>query len=460
MHSFGRLASVCALFTLAGCLDTPIKRITQDSSIQRPDGGSDAGPDADVPQPCDTDEQCTDKRASRCGPDHLCIPCGDNLDCGKFPDAHACIPEVGCFECDTGETSACTGDTKVCDLASHACVECTALNHVACTGDTDYCHIQTGTCVQCLTNVECTAPGASVCNELKECESCTDDNGCAHMANNATHCNTGKNQCVQCFENAHCPLDSPVCDMDTGTCRQCEHSTECGQRDGTTVCFEGGCVECTADEREACKTEDNQETVCDVAAHSCANDRPVESANVCEDCVSDAECKVGQACVLMQWDTDENGTPDVDVGRFCQWIKNGGGDAPMACVSTARPYTGEKTVARTDKPEEMVTICTLAASTCPAHSVFRNPCGRFGQGPTSIVVESRFDDLIPGSPVSADMIVPDDSLCGLGGNCVAKSAADGAYQCSVACGNSNGDCPVGPFTCGGDPPGIPSICSI
>jgi hypothetical protein len=164
----------------------------------------------------------------------------------------------------------------------------------------------------------------------------------------------------------------------------------------------------------------------------------------------------------MFWDSDGIGPQETEVGWFCQWKKGGGGGAPTSCSSGARPYAREQAMGRADAPGQNVTVCTLAATTCPALLQHRSSCGRFGEGEGSFLVEDIFDDdpRLPAN-VTKDDISPDSSVCGVGGECVPKNEDDGAYQCTVECAQVDSrDCPKGAFACGGSPPGIAGVCSI
>jgi len=321
-----------------------------------------------------------------------------------------------------------------------------------------WCDPELGDCAACKTAMQCGAFAGTtpVCKAGVGCVQCTDDaNGDALCKADGKVCKAGANVCVQCNVTGDCDAAStqPVCASDT--CRGCAADSECT---GGTTCDEstGKCVQCDENDRDACGAN-----VCNVLTKKCTSE-PVNSAQVCEPCVSDEQCQVGQLCIRMFGDSDGNGSKDAEVGWFCQWQKNGGGAAPAFCDSSVRPYFGEQTaVSSLNQPSGSFTICTLAASTCPAITEkFRDACGRFGSGAAAIIVENRNDSDIPGRPVAKELITPDDSVCGIGGKCVAKSLADGAYQCSVPCASSNNDCPVGAFTCGGAPPGTANVCGI
>lgn len=306
----------------------------------------------------------------------------------------------------------CTTAKPVCLPESGTCVQCTASDKTACGAATPVCDTAASACVECLSNTDCQDPTKSVCGADHTCKACSDHAGCGHLAS------------------------TPACELSSKTC-----------------------VACTADNSSACNGK-----VCDLVAdkRACGAANP-RSADACKPCVNDTQCKLGQACVQMSWDTDGNGSEETLVGWFCQWLKEGGNGAPQACNPASRPFASEKSLTRAND-RQRATVCTLAASTCAAHDAFRLPCGRVGTGASSYLVHDRFlratgpTAIEPALDVST--IIPDNVVCGAGGRCVTKSASDGAYVCSVGCGNSNFDCPAGPFICGGAPPTVSNTCGI
>jgi hypothetical protein len=308
---------------------------------------------------------------------------------------------------------ACSGDKPLCEPSFPVCVQCTAADTSECAKLSGKPHCLEGgdTCVACNDNDHCQDPGSSLCNPDHACVPCAGPTDCKHLT------------------------AAPVCDESAGRC---------------VPCLPG------AGNRARCAGK-----VCDMVSAAepiCADTETPNSADVCEPCVSDEQCKTGRACVPMRWDADGVGGKETLVGWFCQWKKNAGGETPSVCNSSSRPYFDEASVVSADKPENPVTICTLAAATCPAHKEYRSPCGRVGTGAKSYLVEDRTlaaDGTPISPPLPADEIHPDDSVCGLGGRCATKNQADGAYLCSVPCNTSSSDCPKGiGISCQGD------ICSI
>jgi hypothetical protein len=319
-----------------------------------------------------------------------------------------------------------------------------------------WCDTSKGECMACRTDQHCADLVAMpACVSGVGCFECSADNASRCEGTDKPLCKVGGNECVECNVTADCtdPTKS-VCD--NHVCVPCTASAECSHIAGKTVCDTDSqaCVECLADERSACAGGAN---VCDmVGSERVCSDQAVSSASVCKPCVSDKQCQTGQVCTRMEW---SDGESTEDMGWFCQWVQGGEGSAPVACNSSARPYVGEKTVASADDPSGSYNICTLRASTCAAIlETFSDPCGRYKDN-TDFIVEDRFDMRLPAN-TPASKIAPDDAICGPGGKCVMKNMGAGAYLCSVPCGSSNNDCPAGPFTCGGAPPGVSNICSI
>lgn len=99
------------------------------------------------PQPCVTDEECTDAAAPFCGPGGECVACDGMADpdaacAGADPGEPLCV-DGACVQCTVEDPSACTGMTPVCDGASNSCVPCTA--HDQC-GEAA-CNLFTGACL-------------------------------------------------------------------------------------------------------------------------------------------------------------------------------------------------------------------------------------------------------------------------------------------------------------------------
>lgn len=317
---------------------------------------------------------------------------------------------------------------------SSACAQCDADR---------VCDEDSGECVECLEHNDCEAP-TSVCTDDRRCVRCTEDE---HCPNSAPACETDNNTCVDCTDSAlHCGGDTPLCDVGPHECVQCLENSDCtdpaasrcsngscvpctgplhcAHLDDLGVCDassgSGECVECTGTNYQACGTDSvtSQPFVCDSLNRTCT-DRTQSSSGLCGECVSDAECPAGQLCVLQEFES-------ATIGYFCMWRRGAGvGGAPSSCTS-ARPYF--KAVSDSQSIDGITAdVCTLAVSTCPAHSHFRN----------------AEIDCAPGG-------VPDDSLCG------APAVSDGycrplpppeqdSYRCTVACGTSD-DCRVG-FDC-------------
>ena len=212
----------------------------------------------------------------------------------------------------------CAGTTPVCDEARGMCAECTVADDAACTGATPVCDTVSG--------------------------SLTEGN------------------CVPCNADSDCTtLTAAQCDVATHTCVPCTGDAACASRTETTVCGAGACVQCTGADRTACGTN-----VCDVTARTCSTS-PLASAQLCESCVSDAQCQTGQVCVAMSGDS-----PTRVLGHYCLWLESATGPgAPSGACSTARPYI--QGADRTALEAGAVRVCEPAIATCEALLDFRSP---------------------------------------------------------------------------------------
>jgi len=264
-------------------------------------------------------------------------------------------PEDGGPGADGGPCGVCEGTSPVCDAASGACVECTAEDEGACEAGES-----------CFSNA---------------CAQCGDDDDCTDAS--AARCEGG--QCVGCDDDAQC-------------------ASVAG---GLGVCASGRCVQCTAMDRSACGPN-----VCDATTNRCTT-RPQSSADLCQDCVADAECQPGQLCVPMDFDATA-------VGRFCLWRQDAAmPPGPGGSCTNVRPYVDA--VAAESVDGATATVCSLALTTCPALQQFRM------QSCTTPVVS---DD-------ECGVAGLDDGLC--------RMASALTNLCTVPCGSDN-DCRLG-FTC-------------
>jgi hypothetical protein len=160
----------------------------------------------------------------------------------------------------------------------------------------------------------------------------------------------------------------------------------------------------------------NQQLVCDSAERTCATTATERASGLCEPCVSDAQCMLGQLCVKQNFGS-------VPIGYFCLWQRGAGvGGAPALC-SSASPFAVAGGAVSIDGTG--ADICKLAATTCLGYAHFRN---------LSIACEPTPD-------------APDDSACGADGvddaHCRAyeDTGSDTVYACTLPC-LSDVDCPT------------------
>jgi hypothetical protein len=363
-----------------------------------------------------------------------------------------CDPETGaCVECT--EASHCDGDTPACDPETHRCVAC-AEDSDCSDAAAPACALDTNTCVACTDDDDCTDPAAPACDtDTHSCVACTDDADCTDAAapvcdagsltcvgctgpedcDEATPvCRASTQTCVQCTADVHCTGDTPRCDITDSACVQClgdddcqdpaaprcnltaktclpcELDSDCDSLTGLGVCDasdgDGVCVECTGTDFDAC------DGVCDSRDRTCTS-RPAGALGLCEECVSDAECRDGMLCIPMSF-----GSPSREVGTFCLWQRDATqAGAPDGACSRIRPYIDAFEATSLDRDTPTV-MCGLAVTTCPGIKDFREECPEAGA-----------DDAC-GAPGFDD------------GFCVVFDAA--SNQCTVPCLGTN-DCRVG-----------------
>ena len=222
-----------------------------------------------------------------------------------------------------------------------------------------------GTCQQ---SADCTSAGASRCVS-GTCTACASDEDCTHIS--------GK-----------------------GICKIENHDA------GTTA---GICVQCTGTDYEACSGDAGVYYVCNSLTNTCST-KVEHTADLCQPCVSDAQCKPGRLCVEQKFGT-------LSVGYFCFFKQGDTANGAPADCTTAQPYVSG--IAATSIDGEFAQICALRASTCIAMNQYSQTSCASSTG------------------------TPDNSLCGASAGVDSECTAYGAsqYLCTVACGG-NVDCPI------------------
>lgn len=288
------------------------------------------------------------------------------------------------------------------------------------------CNASTAECVQCLANADCFDPAPKCDPATHDCVECL-----FH-----SHCGAGKcspdHECVDCLGDADC-LDAAAarCNTVTNTCEPCESNVDCAHFEGYDICDDGECVACTGTEYATCGEMDGTPLVCDSLARSCS-DKKERSVGLCQTCVSDAQCNLGQLCVLETFDGTET-------GYYCVWRKNGGGGAPTAC-SLARPFVDTRAGA-TSIDGTTADVCGLALTTCAGYNDFRDPDVNCEPTPDAA------NDTLCGYPAL------DDAHCRYFDD---DGAGDNFYRCTTPCG-SDDDCKAG-FACN---TGVtPNVCTL
>jgi hypothetical protein len=269
----------------------------------------------------------------------------------------------------------------------------------ACGSSKPFCKESSDTCVECLKDADCDG--------------------------DKPFCDTTANECVACLDNEDCD-DPTASKCEAGQCVGCGDSAECSHISGKTACDTSAseCVECTGADYSACGESEGTPLVCNSLTRTCT-DKKEHERGLCGACVSDAECKPGQMCVLQKYG-------EQDVGHFCFWKKGDSvGGAPALC-SSARPYV-ETVDDAVSIDGTLADICGLAVSTCLARNEYRNKdCTT-----TALPDDSK-----------CSFAPPNDSKC--------MPFDVGVYRCTMRC-LSNDDCPD-PSTC--DTGASPPVCKL
>jgi hypothetical protein len=189
------------------------------------------------------------------------------------------------------------------------------------------------------------------------------------------HCEDGvcvDQQCVACRDQTDCTdPTAPRCNPQ-GDCVPCSQTEHCAHIEGKTLCDLGQCVQCTSTNDEPCGRDGAGERyVCDTLARTCSTHQR-RSANVCDPCVSDAQCMAGQLCVMQRFDEvgDDPDMGELDVGYFCLWREDATQPfAPAGSCANAPPYfnarPGSESVDGTH-----ATVCGFRVTTCAGYKDF------------------------------------------------------------------------------------------
>lgn len=185
-----------------------------------------------------------------------CIRCELDQQCGEkgvcVEDGGGCVCEAGFHWC----TNRCVSDDKV-DSCGGRCTPCPGTSNGYATCEAQVCGLACN-------------PGWLVCDD-----SCVD----------------GAPHCVECLSAGDCPATDPVCE--NNACGPCRNDGDCTSKTGLPVCFEGECVACTEEKRDACNGR-----TCSPATHTCTTNL-AGSIDECEVCLADADCALGSVCVPM-----------------------------------------------------------------------------------------------------------------------------------------------------------------
>lgn len=282
-----------------------------------------------------------------------------------------------------------------------------------------------GTCVECTESAHCTAP-KPVCNTASSaCVECVGSPDC--KAASKPLCDTKTHACVACITDSDCKsADAARCDG--GACKACNDNTQCKHVAGKGVCDigPGQCVQCTGTNYSGCsKDKDSNQLVCDSLKRTCTTAAIEHGVGQCEACVSDANCKLGQLCVLDRFNSK-------NLGYFCHWKQGDTTDgAPADCATAGRPFAGVQAAA-VSIDGQTADICLLRVSTCVANNQFSDKDCKSGS-------------------------TGNDSLCGADAPNDAKCVPFGVgFRCTMRCLGDD-DCPD-PSTC--DKTATPRVCKL
>jgi len=288
-------------------------------------------------------------------------------------------------------------------------VECT--DSLQCANPTPFCSTMSE-CVQCLDAIACPS-NSPVCGADGACSRCAGAPDCTRFAN--TRACSGAGSCVECVQNTDCKTSAaPRCGSDN-RCTTCVDDNDCAPFAQVCDTAAKQCVQCTGTKTSRCNGD-----VCDSVNRTCETGVKPASADLCESCVSDAQC--GKTAPSLCMPTSFSGT---STGNFC--LPKRDSTTPGSCISDRRPFITTVNGGVGDPLASVdgviAPVCKLRATTCEGFNDFSN---------TSCAGPS------------------DNASCGVAGladGICAPVPADTIHRCSMPCGG-NDDCKVG-FTCTG-----------
>lgn len=334
--------------------------------------------------------------------------CGEQMKrrvCTSHPDTRGCdgvcsvVDDANVFDADAevdGATA--SSDASVDALAPEASAMCT--RNSDCSSRLPVC--EANTCRGCKADLDCA--GRGVCDTGSgTCVECTSGNATACTARGDV-CRSDGNSCAECNTGTDCREATPHCG--DHRCTACVNDDDCARFgkvcDGTS----GQCVQCTGNNVSRCGGEMVNGSfvryVCNGQTSTCTTGILPKSADLCESCVSDAQC--GKLVPSLCKPTTYGGKP---MGFFCLPTVEIG----ATCAATHHPWNVASSVASIDGIAEPT--CQLEKTTCPA-------------------LLSR----VTGTRCSSD------EACGANGvadGICAKVPAQPVYICTIPC-STNNDC--------------------
>lgn len=313
----------CGCYSNSDCFgDTPFCDESKKECTNKCTKDSDCSGDTPA---CDTGTgkcvECTSSNKVRCsGTKPICLTEENKCGCNQNSDCLASSPycNEATKECSNRCTkdSDCKGDTPACNLESGQCVECTSANTSKCGGSKPVCLTEENKC-GCRENGECPSVNPFCNNEKKECTSqCTKDSDCS---GDTPVCNIDEGKCVECTgeNSSKCGDTKPVC-LENNICG-CENNEQC--KEDNPFCSDDKVCTSNCTSNEDCKTKDETKPVCNT------------QTGMCEECVSDADCKDKKVCDTSEYKCVEcNKDDDCELNAACDIQKHTCYDTQKAII--------------------------------------------------------------------------------------------------------------------------------
>ncbi len=229
--------------------------------------------------------------------------------------------------------------------------------------------------------------------------------------------------CTDWKASARCGASAPVCGGG-GVCGKCSMDADCAGDGQVCDTSSGSCVQCTSTNAFGCGGD-----VCDSLKRTCAVGVKPASADLCEACVSDAQC--GETTPALCMPTSFKGT---NTGYACQPKRDPESGPAESCINDHRPYAGAAVDADAQPLASIdgaqTPACRLRTTTCAALRDLNSGNSCAGSSASAMCGAPSLDDGVC-APVPAEPVFACSVPCANDLDCYPGSTCTGARFCSL-----------------------------